>query len=301
MCLIIHQKKGKTLDYWSLVDIYERNPDGFGFMFANGGQLFTYRSIASLDQAIELYYEKCAGRECLIHWRMKTHGDVNVNNAHPFVLGTSKVAMMHNGIIDVGTPIKGMSDTYHVAEFLLKPIAMSNRDHLFSEDFSDVLGDMIGMSNRIAMMDNDGRVNIINKHTGVHFEGNWYSNTYAWDCPKSLLRATYYNANNVHRLGWADREDEYGPAMGNPAPLKALPSGTTNLLTSGQITAVSKLALLNAVMKSHEEGARQWLRDNPISAANLMREHYQTDMTKVSEECASMLLAELASSTDFVH
>ena len=190
MCLIITQPVGHTLAKSHLLDIAARNGDGFGIMRADGGTLRVWRVVSNNpDDMLRAYYAHAAGRACVLHWRMATHGAVDVANAHPFRL-TRDVAVVHNGVLDVGTPTAGKSDTWHMARHVLAPIARDNADALFAPDMAHVLGGMIGASNKLVFLHADGRMAVVNEASGVHHAGRWYSNTYAWDAP-STLRPKY--------------------------------------------------------------------------------------------------------------
>jgi len=39
--------------------------------------------------------------ECIIHYRMKTHGDIDMDNCHPSRV-TDDIWMAHNGILSMG-------------------------------------------------------------------------------------------------------------------------------------------------------------------------------------------------------
>jgi hypothetical protein len=185
MCLIITQPNGTTLSRAHLLDIHARNSDGFGIMRAVGGVLHTWRTVGDASDMLALYYAHAAGRACVLHWRMATHGEVDLDNAHPFTL-TPDIAFVHNGVLDVGTPTRGKSDTWHMARHVLAPIARDNPDALFTGGMSTVLGGMIGTSNKFVIAHADGRIAVINRASGVEHRGCWYSNVYAWDAPASL-------------------------------------------------------------------------------------------------------------------
>ena len=186
MCLIITQPAGHTLAKSHLLDIAARNGDGFGIMRADGGTLRVWRVVSNNpNDMLRAYYAHAAGRACVLHWRMATHGAVDVANAHPFRL-TRDIAVVHNGVLDVGTPTAGKSDTWHMARHVLAPIARDNPDALFTPDMAHVLGGMIGTSNKLVFLHADGRMAVVNEASGVHHAGRWYSNTYAWDAPTAL-------------------------------------------------------------------------------------------------------------------
>jgi hypothetical protein len=286
MCLIITQRKGLTLSRTHLLDIFARNGDGFGIMRADRGALHTWRIVGSADDMLALYYAHAAGRECVLHWRMATHGATNAANAHPFPL-TRDIAVVHNGVLDIGTPTRGMSDTWHMAQHVLAPIARDNADALFTGDMVNVLGGMIGTSNKLVFLHADGRLAVVNRASGVEHNGCWYSNTYAWDAPASLRPK--YTTHRYTSPTWDDVED-----------WRTLPTGATANSTSTctpctldvpelQLDDDAERRALDALQSAirddlhgaydtHGElGVLEWVREYPRHAVEALCEGYQID------------------------
>lgn len=249
MCLILQQRPGFTLSRDRLSGIIARNSDGFGAMWSDGQRLHHVRMVGTRDE-LAAAYRPLAGRPALLHWRLATHGRVDASMAHPFPL-SDRVALMHNGMIDCGTPHAGHSDTWHIAELLLRPIAESNPDQLFRDDFVAMLGGLIDRTNKLALLHADGRSVIVNRSSGVDWQGCWWSNTYAWDAPAELApRPTYasYSGSSSYGGGYGsgysynDRrstavhgDDE--PDWWTPSARPALPAKTPrrlrDILTDG--------------------------------------------------------------------
>ena len=180
MCILIHHTAETSFSDAVLRDFYNHNPDGFGLMFGDGNKIHVTKSLGSVDETIALYRDIAEGRECIIHYRMKTHGNIDTANCHPYRV-TDDLWLAHNGILSAGNPIrKEMSDTWHMIEYILRPIAESNMDMIFTADFQEYLGDLIGSSNKFALCHADGRIAVINRDSGVEHFGAWLSNTYAW-------------------------------------------------------------------------------------------------------------------------
>lgn len=283
MCLILHQRKGYTLPRTELITICTKNSDGFGLMYSHRGQLFTLRMVGTLSETLDAYYKYAAGRDCLLHWRMRTHGNVNIQNAHPFVLGESEVALMHNGVLDCGTPHEDMSDSYHTAEYLFKPIAESTPDLLFQPHFIEVMGGLIGTANKIVVMDRKGQVAIINRSGGVMHDGCWFSNTYAWNAPAHLTPKQLNWHHYYQRADWASPISPPIVQLPSP-PIVQLPPATT------------MESLHKAVEKSQEAGALEWATSNPATARQLINEWFAVDSHTLSAERVAELLYDLGTS-----
>ena len=92
MCLLgIVPKKSERQDVstdW-LRDVYSRNPDGFGFMWhtPNGG-VHVYKDVGKFRAFKRAWrqMEQHSG-EFAFHLRMKTHGAISREMAHPYPIG----------------------------------------------------------------------------------------------------------------------------------------------------------------------------------------------------------------------
>ena len=183
MCLLIHQPKGVTFSRQELRDFYQHNPDGFGVAFGDGQTLHVLRLVGSEKEIIEAYQRQAAGRECVIHFRMATHGAKNVDNAHPYAV-TDDIVMAHNGVLSCGNPAQpSMSDTWHLIQYVIRPIAEISPDLLFCPTWGQMFGNLIGSSNKLAFIHRDGRVALVNKASGTTHKNAWLSNNYAWSSP----------------------------------------------------------------------------------------------------------------------
>ena len=308
MCLIIHQPKGHTLSRAHLLDIGRRNGDGFGIMRADKGVLHTFRDVLSDDDMIAAYGEYAAGRECILHWRQATHGEINQANAHPFHLGDSPIAMVHNGMLDVGCPIADMSDTWHFAEYVLGPVAKANPNLLFDPTWQAVNAGAIGTGNKVAILHADGRLAILNRSAGVEHQGRWYSNTYAWSAPLALQPVAKSYVTSAYRwagldagkaapvkYSWDDDADDYGT---EPALAGTMYDDDEYILFS---RAVEELA--DAVQRDGDSGALRWAEDNWSTAMHIMCSYYEMnaadcdEMLKERPATLAEWLAEIATAT----
>jgi hypothetical protein len=193
MCLLLTQSKSSPIlsDAW-LSDFYSFNGDGVGVMFAHHGELIIKKIIPNTAQEfIDFYRENIAGRDCAFHLRMRTHGDIDLLNCHPYeILNKAQhgidLWLMHNGVLSTGNKADTTkSDTWHYIQNYLKPMLSGNPDFAFHPSFKALIEDHIGVSNKFVIMDNEGRQTVINEGSGVYWGGLWLSNTYAWSASKS--------------------------------------------------------------------------------------------------------------------
>lgn len=196
MCLLVNQQSTSPIlsDEW-LTDFYTYNSDGIGVMYANNGELVIKKLLPqSADEFIHFYHQYISGKNCAFHLRMRTHGDIDLANCHPYeVLNRLEhgidLWLMHNGILSTGNKAdESKSDTWHYIEDYLKPMLSANPDFAFHPSFSEIVGDHIGSSNKFILMDNEGRQAIINQGSGVYWAGLWLSNTYAWSASRSASK-----------------------------------------------------------------------------------------------------------------
>jgi hypothetical protein len=211
MCLLHTHHPDTVLGSDWIGDFYWHNPDGVGVMYSETDEAGVPRLrivkqlLENGEAAVKFYEDHIKGREAIVHWRMQTHGDIDVSQAHPYVVAESLdtdeplLALMHNGILSCGNPSdKSKSDTWHYNEFFLKPLLNpahgGDPEFAFKYAFCHILGQAIDDGNKFAFMDDQGRTSIINEGAGVYWRGMWLSNTYAWSAPNHVCK--YYRAND---------------------------------------------------------------------------------------------------------
>lgn len=180
MCILIHHPVNTKFAVEQLQDFYNKNPDGFGAIVKHGDTVKTVKSVGAIAEIIELYKAEVEGNEAIIHFRMKTHGEVNTDNCHPYEV-VPGLWMAHNGVLSTGNDEdKSMSDTWHYIKNFIAPIIKQDKSMLFNPAFQALISDHIGRNNKFGFMDESGKIVIINKSSGITHKGVWYSNTYAW-------------------------------------------------------------------------------------------------------------------------
>jgi predicted glutamine amidotransferase len=143
MCLLVTQSKSSpVLSDALLTDFYDANSDGVGVMFANGGDLVIKKIIPkNAAEFIQFYRADIQGRDCAFHLRMRTHGEIDLINCHPYeVLNRAEhgidLWLMHNGVLSTGNRANvKLSDTWHYINDYLKPMLTGNPDFAFHPAF----------------------------------------------------------------------------------------------------------------------------------------------------------------------
>lgn len=208
MCILIHHPANVSFSDELLNDFYAHNSDGFGAMYSEGGKLVVVKTLGKPQEINALYKDALKGRECIIHYRMKTHGDIDLENCHPYKV-TDEIWMAHNGILSMGNPVdKSKSDTWHFIKFMLRPALEANPMLIFDLDYQQYLEEMIGGSNKFAFMHSSGESVVINYDAGVEHEGAWLSNTYAWSSHLHGHGVKHKTSNKYYSGSWGI--DDYG-------------------------------------------------------------------------------------------
>jgi hypothetical protein len=189
MCLLFVKPANVTLTAEQVADFFSRNKDGYGVMYAEDGKLHTEKALGNCDDWVEFFLRLQAKKiDMAFHLRMQTHGDIDLTNCHPYpVFGfegeatSMPVAMMHNGVLSTGNAKdKTKSDTWHYIRDIIRDLTMGRGEGIFTDAFAKVIGNHIGTNNKFCFMNHLGEIQIINKSSGVEWNGIWFSNTYAW-------------------------------------------------------------------------------------------------------------------------
>lgn len=213
MCLLVTQtSQSPALTQVWLEDFYSSNSDGVGVMRVVDGELLIEKILPkNAQEFVDFYLNHIDGHDCAFHLRMKTHGNIDMENCHPYeVFNKSEhgvdMWLMHNGVLSTGNQADvTKSDTWHYIRDYLRPMLANNIDFAFTDAFADIIGEHIGASNKFVIMDSRGRMQVVNHTSGVYWGGRWLSNTYAWSSPLNVSK-TY-----VDDLGKAYEEIETEP------------------------------------------------------------------------------------------
>ena len=238
MCILIHHTPETQFTDEVLRDFYDHNSDGFGAFWGDGEKVHVIKHVGSVDDIITLYNDHVKGKECVIHFRMKTHGDIDYENCHPYHI-TDKLWLAHNGVLSTGNLADTTkSDTWHYIRNYLRPMVEKyGEDSLFDPQIQQFLGSHISTGNKFGIVHADGRIAIINRSQGVTHFGAWLSNTYAWTTSKFGYN-TGYSTSTYTKKSYPTRytsaywdKDEY-ETYGFPAnyeDYKTDPVGNTEI------------------------------------------------------------------------
>lgn len=187
MCIAIYKPEGIEIPFETLERCYNTNSDGAGYMFHKGGKLHVYKGFFSMADFWK-QYKKDKKKECVLHFRIKTHGVINEENCHPYKVNDN-LAFVHNGIIS-GYSDAHKSDTWLFNEDIIQPFVRKwGNLEIFEDPIKKLIENRIGYS-KLIFMDNEGNTKIFNEDKGEWHEGVWYSNG-SYKKPVPLPKVTY--------------------------------------------------------------------------------------------------------------
>lgn len=272
MCIIVAKNKGvKMPSMDTLRNCFDNNPDGAGFMLANGDAVYGFKGLMTFEE-FEAELKKAKKSfgsldklSVVMHFRISTHGSVVSGNTHPFPLKggyremrrTEWVAdqgFAHNGIIlqtsdDDDITKHNVSDTMVFAKKYINPIAK------YANIASDsALLDMLYelANSKLCFLNKKGKL----ATRGKFFEENGvlYSNTsfedYYYRKSRSINWSNYYNydwqdvtttRNNETQFRISDFEiDDYIEELAEENGYYEIPEGSEIEFHDGTVFYVEK-------------------------------------------------------------
>lgn len=300
MCLLVKQPSTTSFTDEFLSDVFTKNSDGLGVMYAEDGKLHVYKCLPATSQDfIDFYRKHIDGKDCVWHARMQTHGDIDLDNCHPYKV-TENIWLAHNGVLATGNYAdKTRSDTWHFIKNVLTPALTAQPELMMDEDWLDFIGDMIGRSNKFGLVNSDGEIALVNEDAGVEFVGAWLSNTYAWSTHKFGFQSSYQQQKgytSTHYGGglgsgttWYGQgsyyeDEDFGfetskvGKVGKSYPLTSVGKTEDTIMPRGEITAAMVRPYVRACFNQYERkglsGIEQWVYDAPHKAAALLAYWY---------------------------
>lgn len=208
MCIAILKTKDALITKETLKTCYDNNKDGCGFAYCDEGKIYI-KKFMSFDRFYEEYSKVHNKSNMLIHFRIATHGGVNLDNCHPFKLN-DRMALIHNGIISGYGNKTDKSDT---RDFIDKVIGNISWKMWKNPSFVQLVGEAIGNS-KFCILDIEGGYYIVNENKGEWVDGVWYSNSsykprtvYKTTIKKDYKKDYSYNYNSWY--GYDDYDDYY--------------------------------------------------------------------------------------------
>lgn len=183
MCIIAIKTKNAKITDQAIRTMYQRNPDGAGYMVADGKRIKIRKGFFKVEHFIQQYRkDERTAVTAVLHFRIATHGKTDAARCHPFPLTSDYnlldktsldlcrgIGVAHNGIYSIKTD--GVhSDTQTAIARLYTPLLSSNIDKgTASEIIENINGNC-----RLVFLAKDGS---FTKYGEWEEDGGvWYSN-----------------------------------------------------------------------------------------------------------------------------
>ena len=205
MCIAILKIKGKRISDDVLKTCYANNPDGCGFAYVDNGIIKVFKTL-NFEEFLQEYKKVEDKSNMLLHFRIATHGKVNVNNCHPFKLN-HRMVLIHNGVISGygGNKVDEDSIT-DTQDFINKTIGQIGWKNWKNPAFRELVGKAIGYS-KFCILDASDSYAIINESAGYWVDGNWYSNK-SYEPKKYTYSKKDYDYDNDYWYGTKYKYDK---------------------------------------------------------------------------------------------
>jgi len=132
MCVALIKKSGIDLPSENILKIcFKNNPHGAGFALFRNNQIYIHKGFFTFEGFLKELknVEPTKEEPMLIHFRVATHGKINIENCHPFpivdkfykMVHPIKVfsdtdVMVHNGKLNIAITSSKFSDSMHFAK-----------------------------------------------------------------------------------------------------------------------------------------------------------------------------------------
>jgi len=206
MCIAIYKPADKEISEDTLKECFKNNSDGCGFAYISesytGHRKIKIKKFMTFKGFLKQYRRALRVQPdspFIIHFRIKTHGEVSTYNCHPFRIDKNHV-FIHNGIIRGVTPKGKDSDTQAFNKEILQNLPDG---WTRSEAISKLIESFIS-TNKIVVLDIDGNVKFYNEAAGNWKDGVWYSNT------SYKPRTNYYYHSSTRYTGTLAKCDSCG-------------------------------------------------------------------------------------------
>ena len=223
MCILVVKSKGnKLMERKTLKAMFDNNPDGGGFAYANNGKVIIkkgymnfnsfYNALLEVDREVGLY-----DKNVIIHTRITTSGGTSKELCHPFTVCDdfdtmrkteieTELVLAHNGIFSKEyIPTKDMkkiNDTMLFVKNYIYPKFKEDSEFLNNNIVTEAIEKEIG-SCKIALLNKDGEVfkfgNFI-QDDGIFYSNNsyleddWYTQYVSPTLSSYYYDDDYYNS-----------------------------------------------------------------------------------------------------------
>lgn len=175
MCIAILNPTKVTLKKNVLKTCWDNNKDGAGMLYLQSGVLTAFKEMDNFDNFYNHYAwvrKTHKDSQIVLHFRISTHGKVDLENCHPFMVNEDW-GFVHNGIITNAKRNADYSDTNMFNRDVLRKLP---KDWIHNDAMYELVCGYIG-SSKLLFLNKDNEAYIINEDWGVWDLGCWFSNT----------------------------------------------------------------------------------------------------------------------------
>lgn len=205
MCIAVYKPMGVDFPVKRVLKrCFYKNPDGAGFMVANGSAVEIHKGFMgfrsfwkALREARAMYGDDKA---YVMHFRISTQGGVRQDGCHPFPLSRdmqdlrrlhceADIGIAHNGIISLTTDWGSAYSSYYTSKYLVRKeldysdtmkfiteylsLIIHDTDYYKNDDTLELIGKLA--ESRLAILDYSGHCELIGSGWECS-DGVWYSN-----------------------------------------------------------------------------------------------------------------------------
>lgn len=210
MCVIASIPAGSNIDENTLRDMWSTNSDGGGIAYIENEEVVVYKTmkLKSFLKKFKSVVKSHGGNDILMHMRIKTHGDVCIENTHPFSIKQDNkvckdMVFAHNGILptvfqttakDLDSDGIQLSDTRRFNELFWSNFDIRALD---VPGTIEMVEELIGYGNKFVVLNANPAMKkqtyIVNAGRGTYDSGVWYSNQNHCRIPYSNKRFDFSN------------------------------------------------------------------------------------------------------------
>lgn len=203
-------------------NMWDSNPHGAGIMYQANGKVYVVKGLMTVEDFNHAVKDIGRKRPMVMHFRIKTHGNIIPELTHPFWIEQDKLAMVHNGIVSwlIQHTTNTLSDTAIYAQWI--PYTFENPWYaLNTKETQARIRNHSGWS-KFAFLHASGRVLIINKESGCSEpDGSWFSNEGYKNLEDTEKYVSYvYKAKDWDYSKWVSSEAKKSTTETNPEVTK---------------------------------------------------------------------------------
>lgn len=208
MCVALVKNKDIDLPSKDVLKVcFKNNPDGAGFAYCRDGNIvinkgfFTFEGFYKALESANIKKHESA----LIHFRVATHGKINIENCHPFpivdkfvkmtnpIIKSNDSVMVHNGKLTIPITSSIYSDSMHFAKTLFGFDRKNNKDFI---DYIIRPTEKNKRGNRIGILNTDGSTEIYGvgwiEEDGIMYSNDSYKENSTYKSAKKKKSKKYY-------------------------------------------------------------------------------------------------------------